>query len=772
VLAAGTKAPLRNARINVTLGAQSVGTVFTDDDGRFVVPSLAAGSYGIAASKSGYITSTVTSNRPGESGRLVAGDDRERVEEIELYLPKAAAISGRIVDDRGDPLIGMKVTAARLSGDATAQFAAVPVATAQLDDLGEYRFGGLPEGTYRVGVEVVQLVLGPNGIGFGGDALPEAAAAKTMMVNVDGKIVVSGVFAPRVSIFYPGVSNVADSQLIRLAVGEERASLDFSVPAITPRTWLSYMGARPASPPPDAGSMSGRVTRQDGRPIPGVTIRLLSESYPGMPPSAVADDDGRYELTGLSPASFRVVAERSGFLSFEHGQRRAFEPGETIELGPGQARDGIDITLPAPGSISGWLVDEYGDPAEGVDVRVLQIGYEAGRPRLVDAGGLGSHRTDDLGRYRIYGLRPGRYIVSAVPGRITPDWMSGNLPGYAPTYYPGTPNPGDAQWISVDLSAQMTGVDMTLSRTKTARVSGMRFDEAGDPAGGIIVLAPSRRSGSVASTPVRANTEADGSFEFPNVPPGEYVLQAATSRSGATTEGEFASMFVTVNGVDVTGLVLRTSSGSTIRGRVRIEGGPEPWLWSELTVAALPLDLDRSPLTVTPANAGIGADWTFEMAQISGPRVLRLTTVPPAWTLKAVMLNGIDVTDTPLPFGAKEQSIENLEVVLTDRVTELSGVVTDARGRAVANTPVLVFAGDRERWGPASRFVATTRSGRDGTFSVRRLPPGGYFVAPIDRMLDGEWQDPNLLALLVPSAATVSLAENQRVSVTTRLIVR
>jgi hypothetical protein len=68
--------------------------------------------------------------------------------------------------------------------------------------------------------------------------------------------------------------------------------------------------------------------------------------------------------------------------------------------------------------------------------------------------------------------------------------------------------------------------------------------------------------------------------------------------------------------------------------------------------------------------------------------------------------------------------------------------------------------------------VATTRSGRDGTFSVRRLPPGGYFVAPIDRMLDGEWQDPNLLALLVPSAATVSLAENQRVSVTTRLIVR
>ena len=668
----------------------------------------------------------------------------------------------------------MKVTAERLSVDANAPLAAVAVATSQLDDLGEYRLSGLAEGTYRVRVDVTQVVLGPTGVGLGADALPNTAETKVIVVKVDGdgRILMSGVVAPPDSLYYPGVSDVADNQPIRLAPGEERASLDFTVPAITPRTWLSFIGARTVSPSPDASSIFGRVTRVDGRPIPGASVRLLSENYPGTPPSTVTDDDGRYELTGLSSARFRVVAERSGFLSLEHGQRRAFEPGETIELGPGESRDSIDITLPAPGSISGWLVDEYGDPAEGVDVRVLQTGYEAGRPRLVDAGGLGSHRTDDLGRYRIYGLRPGRYIVSAVPGRITPDRMSVDLPGYAPTYFPGTPNPGDAQWTSVDLSAQMTGVDMKLSRTKAARVSGMRFDEAGDPAGGIITLTPSRRSGSVASTPVSASTQADGSFEFPNVPPGEYVLQASTSRSSFMTEGEFASMFVTVNGVDVTGLVIRTSSGSTIRGRVRIEGSTKPRLWSELTVAALPVDVDRSPLTVTPANAGVGADWTFEMAEISGPRVLRLSTGPPGWMLKTVMLNGIDVTDTPLPFGAKEQSIEDLELILTDRVTELSGVVNDARGRGVADTPVIVFAAARDRWVPASRFVATTRSDRSGTFSVRRLPPGEYFVAPVDRMLDGEWQDPNLLELLMPSAAKVTLDESQRLFVTARLIVR
>ena len=80
VLAAGTKAPLRNARINVTLGAQSIGTVFTDDEGRFIVPSLGDGSYGIAASKSGYITSNFGSLRPGEPGRSVTAAEREILE--------------------------------------------------------------------------------------------------------------------------------------------------------------------------------------------------------------------------------------------------------------------------------------------------------------------------------------------------------------------------------------------------------------------------------------------------------------------------------------------------------------------------------------------------------------------------------------------------------------------------------------------------------------------------------------------------------------------
>ena len=45
VLAAGTDAPLRNARVQPTAAVGSVPAVFTDGEGRFVCTSLAAGQY-------------------------------------------------------------------------------------------------------------------------------------------------------------------------------------------------------------------------------------------------------------------------------------------------------------------------------------------------------------------------------------------------------------------------------------------------------------------------------------------------------------------------------------------------------------------------------------------------------------------------------------------------------------------------------------------------------------------------------------------------------
>lgn len=140
--------------------------------------------------------------------------------------------------------------------------------------------------------------------------------------------------------------------------------------------------------------------------------------------------------------------------------------------------------------------------------------------------------------------------------------------------------------------------------------------------------------------------------------------------------------------------------------------------------------------------------------------------------LKSVLLNGRDVTDTPLEFGRRDQSIDDLEMVLTDRGSELSGRVLDERGRPVLDCTVVVFAQDRRLWTQASRFLTVAKPERDRSFSTRGLPAGEYFVAAVDRMLDGEWQDTDFLESLVPDATRISLIEAEKISVSPRLIVR
>ena len=169
------------------------------------------------------------------------------------------------------------------------------------------------------------------------------------------------------------------------------------------------------------------------------------------------------------------------------------------------------------------MTDENGDPVEGVAVSVMKVGFSAGRRQLV-AGGAPSQRTNDQGRFRVHGLQPGQYIVSADAGHLGPQ----ALPGYAATYFPGTPSAGEAQLVTLGLSQDLLDIDFSLVPVRTARVAGRTVDSNGQPFQGGIEMRVTRRSSAVASDSFGARTERDGTFEFANIPPGEYVLNVFT----------------------------------------------------------------------------------------------------------------------------------------------------------------------------------------------------------------------------------------------------
>jgi hypothetical protein len=555
--------------------------------------------------------------------------------------------------------------------------------------------------------------------------------------------------------------------------------------AIVAALFAISMLAMPASaqtPATDArpGIIRGQILTPAGRPARRASVRILPPTG-GFPRSVSADLEGRYEFTDVAAGDYRVSAGKPGYLAIEFGQQRAFEHGKVVTVGAGQTLEKIDITLPAGGTISGRVVDANGDPVERIDVRLMEVHFGANRRQLGAVAGVAPRPTDDQGRYRLYGVPPGEYIVSASVidpmANPAPNATAAILPkGYTSTYAPGTVNASEAKMVPVGLSEQLANIDITLGRADLSRVSGTVVNAAGQPQNARVVMMRSQRSGGISTEPLLApSSPDDGKFEIRGVPPGEWTLQVLSGRSSMNQaqEGEFAARFVTVNGADVSDLRLQTSTGSRVEGRIVFEGSGDP---TRVVVTTMPSDFDRAPMGGPGARGTGQPDGTFMMDGLNGPRRLRLLGAPPSWTLKAIRVNGIDVTDDSLPFGTRDQSLTDVEVVLTKNAAGITGGVADARGASVTDYTVIVFATRPDRWYQGSRFLTFTRPKADGTFAVADLPPGEYYVAAVDRMQGtegfGEWQDPAVLESLAPGSTRITLGEGQTPSVTPRLIVR
>jgi protocatechuate 3,4-dioxygenase beta subunit len=730
VVAGDTGDALRNARVAVT-ASRELPPVLTDGDGRFSLSAPCDGPCTLTLAKPGYARTTLTVRAPADP--------------LTVTMARGAVISGTVMDDRGDPVFGASVIVETVATDGRKPDV---LAAPMTDDLGEYRAGDLPAGPV-----VVSIFAAPGSI--------------RMTIGPGGMTVASGGRGdPQQRVYFPGVAGAASAAVFSLQPGDEKTGVSFVVSVTS--TGLGIQA--PAYSPRDttdnnSAVIEGRVLRPGGQPLTGAIVRLIPAGATMAPSKlAVTDVEGRYQfvLPNDAAGTYRVAAAafNQAYLPTEYGQRRVSDQGEEITVAAGETRDRLVITMVRPGLIAGRVLDENGDPVEGILLHASQVRYVDGRRRLVDMARL-AQPTDDLGRYRLTGLPPGEYIVSAAVGQIDMRAPLVDLPGYGITYFPGTPNPSEAQRVLVGRSQDVLGVDFPIARVRTARVSGRAVDSRGDAITGGIALTPSRRSGAVVATQMGAKIERDGRFEFPNVAPGEYVLQASRNRSAVWTEGEASSQFVTVNGTDVTDLEVRTSTGSTLDGHITLEGGGA-FSPGQLNVSPVPVDGDLSPLIGGgPAHATMDQDLKFHLAGLTGPRRVRVAHIPPGWTLQAILLNGIDITDTPLQFGKSDQSLADVEVVLSHRVTRITGQVT-ARGRPAAAS-ILFFPADRQAWYPQSRFLGQTISPADGSFRVEGLPPGEYLVAAVEAIAgirDGDqWQDPDYLETLVARARRLTLVE-------------
>ena len=162
---------------------------------------------------------------------------------------------------------------------------------------------------------------------------------------------------------------------------------------------------------PGTAVIRGRVFAADtGQPLRKVFVRAGS---PDLREGRVAstDVDGRYELKELPAGRYTLNASKGSFVSLSYGQLRPFEQGKPLEIGDGQILEKVDFSLPRGGVITGRVVDEFGEPVADAQVSPMRYVNQGGRRRLQPSGRMSM--TNDIGEYRIFGMPPGAYYISA-----------------------------------------------------------------------------------------------------------------------------------------------------------------------------------------------------------------------------------------------------------------------------------------------------------------------------------------------------------------------
>jgi hypothetical protein len=482
----------------------------------------------------------------------------------------------------------------------------------------------------------------------------------------------------------------------------------------------------PAAAAQEGGTavVTGRVIDDAGTPLVGARV---SFDLPA-PRTATTDGDGAFMFTGVPVGSYRISASKAGF--YARQSMSGIGPGSRVTVRGGEMIDGVEVRLTPGGAITGRIVDEFGDPIADIQVMAQRYVFASGGSRVI--GGGAADRTDDLGRFRVYGLPPGDYAVSARRGGrhtgvepfgvllIEPDPLRANEQ-FAPIFYPGTASPGEAQVVSVSPGAE-TSVQFPLVSVRLLRVSGHVLTSAGKPASGMrISLNPTSLIAAQATGSLLV--AADGTFSFPYVAPGQYRL--AVEVVGRSDAIERASMPISVTGVDMTDLTVVTSPTATITGRVRFSTA-----FTRGTFQLTAIDAAEGPerTGASIVSEPVGADGRFELRGV--PERAYLQPVGPAWTMTSMMLDGREMIGEPIDL-AGATTLSGVTIAVTDRQTSVAGTLRDGRDRPLANHPVVVLRADGA--GPSSQRARPILTDADGAFQIRGLRPGPYVAgAPED----------------------------------------
>jgi hypothetical protein len=235
---------------------------------------------------------------------------------------------------------------------------------------------------------------------------------------------------------------------------------------------------------------------------------------------------------------------------------------------------------------------------------------------------------------------------------------------------------------------------------------------------------------------------------------------AARGRGQGIADPLYGSLPLSVNGQDIDTVTVQLAAGATISGTIVLPPGQaQPDAPTQMRVTAPAVDPDA--FGGPASNASVDKDGRFTLTGVpEGPHLIRVNGGLRGMTLKSVTVGGREVTDAPIQVRSG-QRLTDVTIALTDKVSQLEGMVTNAQNAPASEYTMLVFPTDSSLWHAQSRQIQTTRPDQTGKFRIRGLPPGDYFLLAVDPAEPGEWFDPAYLDGQKTGATRFMLGEGQ-----------